>query len=158
MKILLIEVGRTTSAALGGLIDEYLKRCSRFLPMEVEIIPELKNTRSLSIETQKQREGESILERLRPGDRVILLDEHGTERTSVQFASYLQGLTLSGGNSRTVFVIGGPYGFSKEVKQRANEMLSLSRMTFSHQMIRLLFVEQYYRALTIIHHLPYHHE
>lgn len=158
MKVILIEVGRTTSAPLVALIDDYLKRCQRFMPLEVVVVPELKNTRSLSIDQQKEREGESILSRLTPADRVVLLDEHGTEFSSIKFANYLQKASGGSGNGRLVFVIGGPYGFSHAVYERAKERISLSKMTFSHQMIRLLFVEQYYRALTIIHHLPYHHE
>lgn len=158
MKIVLIEVGRTTSASLAGLIDEYLKRCNRFMPLEVVVIPELKNTRSLTIEQQKEREGQAILACLRPSDRVVLLDERGKEMTSLQFADYLQGIMSVSGAGRLVFVIGGPYGFAPAVYERVKERLSISKMTFSHQMIRLLFVEQYYRALTIIHHLPYHHE
>lgn len=158
MKIVLIEVGRTTSSSLAELTDTYLKRSNRFLPLEVVVIPELKNTRALTVEQQKEREGKAILALLRQTDLVILLDEHGKEFTSVQFADYLQGKVSASGVGRIVFVIGGPYGFSPAVYERGKEKLSISKMTFSHQMIRLLFVEQYYRALTIIHHLPYHHE
>lgn len=158
MKIILIEVGRTTSATLESMIDEYVKRSKRFMPIEVVVIPELKNTRSLSIDQQKEREGEAILSRLQNSDRVVLLDEKGQEFTSVKFAEYLQTIASGSGAGRLVFVIGGPYGFSSAVYERGKERISLSKMTFSHQMIRLLFVEQYYRALTIIHHLPYHHE
>ncbi len=158
MRIILIEVGRTTSATLESMIDEYVKRSKRFMPIEVVVIPELKNTRSLSIDQQKEREGEAILSRLQNSDRVVLLDEKGQEFTSVKFAEYLQTIASGSGAGRLVFVIGGPYGFSPAVYERGKERISLSKMTFSHQMIRLLFVEQYYRALTIIHHLPYHHE
>lgn len=139
------------------MIDDYVGRIVHFTPLSVEVVPELKNAKSLTQEQQKTMEGKALLAKLKLGDHVVLLDEHGRQYNSLDFARYVtqkQRLT----SQRVVFVVGGPYGFSKEVYDRANDKLSLSPMTFSHQMIRLLFVEQYYRALTIINHLPYHHE
>ena len=120
------------------------------------MIPELRNTKSLSEQQQKTQEGELLLKQLQPSDTVVLLDEHGTEHRSVEFAAWL--LKKQNTARRLVFIIGGPYGFSEAVYKRANEMVSLSRMTFSHQMVRLVFTEQIYRACTIIKGEPYHHE
>ena len=156
-KTVLLVVGKTVSAQLQTMIDDYVGRIVHFTPFSVEVLPELKNAKSLTQEQQKTMEGKALLARLKPGDHVVLLDEHGRQYSSLVFARYVtQKQSLS--SQRVVFVVGGPYGFSKEVYDRANDKLSLSPMTFSHQMIRLLFVEQYYRALTIINHLPYHHE
>ena len=139
------------------MIDDYVGRIVHFTPFSVEVVPELKNAKSLTQEQQKTMEGKALLAKLKPADHVVLLDEHGRQYSSLDFARYVtQRQSLS--SQRVVFVVGGPYGFSKEVYDRADDKLSLSPMTFSHQMIRLLFVEQYYRALTIINHLPYHHE
>ena len=126
------------------------------MPFAVTVIPELKNTKALTEQQQKEREGEMILQRLAPNDTLVLLDERGTELRSTEFATWLEKKQLSA--RKLVFVIGGPYGFSQQVYSRANEMLSLSRMTFSHQMVRLVFTEQLYRACTIIKGEPYHHE
>lgn len=126
------------------------------MPLEVEVIPELKNTKNISENQQKQKEGSLLLKRLQPSDTLVLLDEHGTEFRSLNFASWLQNKKNT--VRRLVFAIGGPYGFDQEVHQRANEKISLSRMTFSHQMVRLVFTEQLYRACTIINGEPYHHE
>ncbi|PVX49228.1 23S rRNA (pseudouridine1915-N3)-methyltransferase [Hallella colorans] len=126
------------------------------MPLEVEVIPELKNTKNISENQQKQKEGSLLLKRLQPSDTLVLLDEHGTEFRSLNFASWLQNKKNT--VRRLVFAIGGPYGFDQEVYQRANEKISLSRMTFSHQMVRLVFTEQLYRACTIINGEPYHHE
>ncbi len=157
MKALLIVVGKTQDKRLAALIDDYRNRIARYLPFELEVQPELRNTRGLSFDQQKEREGAGLLERLQTGDWVVLLDERGREWRSVDFARLLD-KRLQGSGRRLVFVIGGPYGFSDAVYRRANEFLSLSQMTFSHQMIRLLFFEQLYRALTILHGEPYHHE
>ncbi len=157
MKTLLLVVGRTTDARLDALIEEYVSRIKHYVPFEVQVIPELKNTKALSLDQQKVREGSAILKQFAAGDCVVLLDESGREFRSVDFASYLTQKQLSG-IKRLVFVVGGPYGFSPEVYGVARERVSLSRMTFSHQMIRLLFVEQIYRAMTIIKGEPYHHE
>lgn len=126
------------------------------MPLEVEVIPELKNTKNISENQQRQKEGSLLLKRLQPSDTLVLLDEHGTEFRSLNFASWLQNKKNT--VRRLVFAIGGPYGFDQEVYQRANEKISLSRMTFSHQMVRLVFTEQLYRACTIINGEPYHHE
>ena len=126
------------------------------MPFSITVIPELKNTKSLSFQQQKEREGELILAKLQSSDHVVLLDEHGNDFRSVEFARWIEQKNAS--VRRLVFVIGGPYGFSEAVYSRANEKISLSKMTFSHQMVRLVFVEQIYRACTIIKGEPYHHE
>ncbi len=126
------------------------------MPFSITTVPELKNTKNLSEEQQKQKEGELIMKEIQPTDTVVLLDEHGSELTSVQYADWLTRKQNTA--RRLVFVIGGPYGFSQEVYTRANDKISLSRMTFSHQMVRLIFTEQLYRACTIIKGEPYHHE
>ena len=137
-------------------INDYVERGNHYMPFELMTIPELKNTKNLSEDQQKQAEGELILKMLQPSDTVVLLDEHGKEYRSVEFARWLEQKRNTA--RRLVFVIGGPYGFSPAVYARANEQLSLSKMTFSHQMIRLTFTEQVYRACTIIKGEPYHHE
>ena len=156
MKAELIMVGKTTDKHISAGIDEYVERILHYLPFSITVIPELKNTRSLSEEQQKGREGELILQRVQAGDLLVLLDEHGKEFRSIEFADWLQRKQST--VRRLIFVIGGPYGFSNAVYERANEKVSLSRMTFSHQLVRLLFVEQLYRACTIIKGEPYHHE
>ena len=157
MKATLIVVGKTVSRELTLLIYDYSSRLTHYLPFDIITIPELKNTKSLSAEQQKTAEGELILKQLQGGDYVVLLDEHGAERRSVDFAAWVEKRhqTVS---KRLVFIIGGPYGFSPAVYDKAHEKISLSKMTFSHQMIRLIFVEQLYRAMTIIKNEPYHHE
>lgn len=157
MKIQFVVVGKTTGKALCSLIDEYVARLGHYTPFEIEEIPALKNTSALTEAVQKEREGELILKRLREGDHLILLDEGGKEYRSVEFADRLQRLQVAGVR-RVVFVVGGPYGFSAAVYSAAREKISLSRMTFSHQMVRLIFVEQCYRAMTILRGEPYHHE
>ncbi len=156
MKIELILVGKTTDANFIAGINEYVGRLSHYATFSVTVIPALKNTKSLSQEQQKQSEGELILQQIQKGDTVVLLDEHGKERTSMEMASWLEKKQQV--SKRLVFVIGGPYGFSKAVYDRCDEMVSLSKMTFSHQMVRLIFVEQLYRAFTIIKGENYHHE
>ena len=156
MKTLLILVGKTTDKHFQASISDYVDRISHYMPFELVTIPELKNTRSLTEEQQKTAEGELILKQIQPGDTVVLLDERGKELRSVELARWLEQKRNTA--RRLLFVIGGPYGFSPAVYQRANEQLSLSRMTFSHQMIRLVFTEQIYRACTIIKGEPYHHE
>ena len=158
MKIALLTVGKTTDKHFSAAIDDYRKRTKRYVPFSIEIIPDIKNTKSLSAEQQKEKEGECILRAIQPGDVVILLDEHGQEMRSVEFAAYLNLKMSNATGKRLLFVIGGPYGFSKSVYHAAHEKVSLSKMTFSHQMIRLLFIEQLYRALSILHGSPYHHE
>ena len=156
MKTELIVVGKTTSKHISACIDDYAERIGHYMPFTISVIPELKNTKALTEQQQKEREGEMILQRVSAADALILLDEHGTEHRSIEFATWLQKKQLSA--RRLVFVVGGPYGFSQQVYNRANEMISLSRMTFSHQMVRLVFTEQLYRACTIIKGEPYHHE
>ena len=157
MKVNLILVGKTTSKMFQSIIEDYSERVKHYTPFEVTVIPELKNTKSLSQEQQKQMEGEQILRQLQESDHVVLLDEHGQELRSIEFATWIskkqQAVSL-----RLVFVIGGPYGFSPTIYQRANEKLSLSKMTFSHQMVRMIFIEQLYRAFTILKGEQYHHE
>lgn len=157
MKTVFVVVGKTTSRPLDALIGDYTERIAHFIPFDIDVVPDIKGSKSLSQESQKEKEGTALLSRFRQGDYVVLLDEHGREMRSVELASFLSA-RLSATTRRLVFVVGGPYGFSPQVTARADEKLSLSRMTFSHQMIRLLFVEQLYRALTIRAGLPYHHE
>lgn len=156
MKITLLVVGKTTDSHIEALIQEYQKRLSHYLPFTLQVIPELKNTKALTSEQQKQAEGDLILRTITPATDLILLDEHGKEYRSIEFADYIQKRMSSGRD--VVFVVGGPYGFSEAVYQRANGKISLSKMTFSHQMVRLFFVEQIYRAMTILRGEPYHHE
>ena len=156
MKTQLILVGKTTNKHLATVIDDYVGRIGHYMPFSVVVVPELKNTKALSEEQQKEREGELILQKIKPTDTLVLLDERGSELGSVAFSQWLQRKQSSARN--LVFVIGGPYGFSQAVYDRSNEKISLSQMTFSHQMIRLVFTEQLYRACTIIKGEPYHHE
>lgn len=157
MKIILLVVGKTNELSFKNAISDYQKRLKFYIPFEIKEIPELKNTKNLPKEVQKQKEGELILKSLTDNDDVILLDDKGKEYTSMQFASHLE-KKMTMGNKQLIFIVGGPYGFSPEVYHRANEKISLSLMTFSHQMIRLIFTEQLYRAMTILHGDPYHHE
>lgn len=156
MKATLLLVGKTTDMHLSALIDEYVHRLVHYIPFSVMVLPELKQTKHLSVDQQKQQEGEMILRAIPSSADMILLDERGKMYSSMEFADYMQRRMSSGKD--VVFVIGGPYGFSEAVYHRAAGMVSLSRMTFSHQMIRLLMVEQVYRAMTILHGEPYHHE
>ena len=157
MKTTLLMVGKTVDRHFSALMNDYVERTKHYLSFEVEVIPDLKNNKSLSEDVQKEKEGDMILKALQPGDCVVLLDENGKEMRSMEFAQYMRHKmnTLS---KRLVFVIGGPYGFSEKVYQAATEKMSLSRMTFSHQMVRLIFVEQLYRAMSILAGSPYHHE
>lgn len=156
MRISLLMVGKTTDPRLVSLIDDYRQRLSHYVPFELVVIPDIKNAKALSQEQIKRAEGEAILRFLPPSMDVFLLDEHGREFRSIEFADFLQKKMSTGKD--LVLVIGGAYGFSKEVYARANGKLSLSQMTFSHQMIRLMAIEQIYRAMTILRGEPYHHE
>lgn len=156
MKTTLILVGKTNGKLFNEGIDDYAKRIGHYTPFAVKVLPELKSTKSLSESQQKDKEGKMILKTISPSDFVVLLDEHGTEYRSMEFAKWVE--KRRNGGSDLVFVIGGPYGFSPDVYNRADALISLSRMTFSHQMVRLIFVEQLYRACTIIKGEPYHHE
>jgi 23S rRNA (pseudouridine1915-N3)-methyltransferase len=155
--IRLLTIGKTDSKQLEELITIYEKRLSHYVKFEFDIIPDIKNSKNLSEEQQKQKEGESILKKITPSDFLILLDEKGKQFTSVEFSNLLQ-KRMNSGIKNLVFVIGGPYGFSNEVYLRANSKISLSKMTFSHQMVRLFVVEQIYRAFTILKNEPYHHD
>lgn len=157
MRATLILVGKTVNKHFVELIDDYAGRVNHYIGFDITVIPELKNTKNLSTEQQKQQEGELILKQLQGGDHVVLLDEHGKEMRSVELSAYME-QKMQTVSKRLVFVIGGPYGFSQDVYARANEKMSLSKMTFSHQMVRLIFVEQLYRAMTIMRGEPYHHE
>ncbi|MEB2782923.1 23S rRNA (pseudouridine(1915)-N(3))-methyltransferase RlmH [Algoriphagus sp. C2-6-M1] len=157
MQIKLIAIGKTDNKAIISLIDEYAKRLNFYIKFDFEILPDLKNTKSLSEILQKEKEGELILKKLIPSDDLILLDERGKSYSSVDFSEFLQ-KKMNTGLKQLIFVIGGPYGFSEEVYARANGKLSISKMTFSHQMIRPFFIEQLYRGFTILRKEPYHHE
>lgn len=157
MKISLVVIGKTDEAYLQKGIEIFLNRIPHYLPLELKVIPDLKNSKNLSPEQQKEKEGEMILQQFSPSDEVILLDERGTSYSSPAFAQFLE-KKMASGIKRMIFVIGGPYGFSDSVYTRSNSSLSLSKMTFSHQMVRLIFAEQLYRALTILRGEPYHHE
>lgn len=157
MKITLLVVGKTNQSFVQEGISEFEKRLKFYIPFEMEIIPDSKNTRNLSFDQIKEKEGKQIQETLQPGDYIVLLDEKGKEFTSLQFADYIEKKTHTV-PKRLVFIIGGAYGFSKEIYALASEKIALSKMTFSHQMIRLIFIEQLYRAMTILRNEPYHHE
>ncbi|MEL7586783.1 MAG: 23S rRNA (pseudouridine(1915)-N(3))-methyltransferase RlmH [Prolixibacteraceae bacterium] len=157
MKVKLIVVGKTDKTYLQEGISIYHERISHYLPFEYRIIPDIKNTRRLPEEIQKEKEGELLLSQINPTDEIILLDERGKEFKSPEFARFLEKKMLDG-TKTLVFIIGGPYGFSKKLVDAATSKISLSRMTFSHQMVRLIFSEQLYRALTILKGEPYHHE
>lgn len=156
MKTKLLVVGKTNDKNITKGIDDYVGRVKHYMPFDIEVIPELKNTKSLTQSNQKEMEAEQILKRLQPSDTVVLLDEHGKEYRSIEFAKWIEKQQQTARS--LVFIIGGPYGFADSVYERSDAKLSLSKMTFSHQMIRLLFVEQIYRACTIIKDEPYHHE
>ena len=154
---MLTVVGKTTDKHFDAGIQEYVSRINHYVPFFMEVIPELKSTKSLSEGQQKDMEAALIRKTLQQGDCVILLDESGEERRSVDFAKWMEKKMVRGFR-RIVFIVGGPYGFSDEIYALADEKISLSKMTFSHQMIRLIFTEQVYRAMTIINNEPYHHE
>lgn len=157
MKTILLVVGRTVEQHYITAINDYIERTKRYISFDMEVIPELKNTKSLTEEQQKEKEGELICKFLQSGDVVVLLDENGKDFRSVEFASWME-KKMANVNKRLIFIIGGPYGFSPKVYQTAHEKISMSKMTFSHQMIRLIFTEQLYRAMNILHGGPYHHE
>ena len=157
MRIKLIAIGKTDNKQLINLIDNYTKRLGFYIKFSFDIIPDIKKAKNLTEAQQKDKEGILILNHVNSSDVLVLLDEKGKEFTSVSFSKHLQ-KHMNSGIKQLVFVIGGPYCFSKEVYQRANEKLALAKMTFSHQMIRLFMVEQIYRAFTILKNEPYHHE
>ena len=157
MNIKLIAIGKTDNKPLQTLIDDYTKRLSFYIKFDLEIIPDIKNVKNLSESQQKEKEGELILSKVAPTDQLILLDENGSTFSSIKFADYLQ-KKMNSGVKTLVFVIGGPYGFSEEVYKKSQGKVSLSEMTFSHQMVRLFFIEQLYRGFTILRNEPYHHQ
>lgn len=157
MKIQILVIGKTNADFISSGTEQYLSRLKHYMPVELRVLQDVKNTRKMTEEQQKLAEGELFIAQLQPGDFVILLDERGKELTSREFAQFIdkKSSTLS---RNLIFVIGGPYGFSKAMYDRADDKLSLSRMTFSHEMVRLFFVEQIYRAMTILRGEPYHHD
>lgn len=157
MKIKLLVIGKTDDRNLNELIAVYQRRLQHYISFQLEIIPDLKNSKNLSQLQQKEKEGNLILSKIQSTDQLILLDEKGKEYRSLEFANYLQ-KKMNSGIKQLVFVIGGPYGFSEAVYKKAMGKLSFSKMTFSHQMIRLFVVEQIYRGFTILRNEPYHHE
>lgn len=158
MKISLYIIGKTTASYLREGIDIYIKRLSHYVPFEIKQMPDVKTTKGMAESSQKEKEGEIFLEQIRRGDHVILLDERGKEMTSREFASFIDRRMALAGAGNIIFVIGGPYGFSDAMYRRADALLSFSKMTFSHEMIRLIFTEQLYRAMTILRNEPYHHD
>lgn len=157
MKIVLAAVGKTTAQYLRTGIDMYLDRLKHYIPVQICIIPDIKTTKTISESVQKERECTALLQMLQPGDKLILLDERGKRLTSRQFSESIE-KHMTSGCKRVVYAVGGPYGFSNEVYARADGKLSLSDMTFPHEMVRLFFVEQLYRAMTIMRNEPYHHD
>jgi len=157
MKIKLLVIGKTDNKNLIELISDYKKRLKFYISFEMEVIPDIKNVKNLSESQQKEREGDLILSKIKSTDILVLLDEKGKELTSIQFSNYFQ-KKMNAGVKQLVFVIGGPYGFSESVYKKANDILSFSKMTFSHQMFRLFVTEQIYRAFTILRNEPYHHK
>lgn len=157
MDIVLLTIGKTGTNYLRTGLDDYCKRLKRYVPFSIRCLPDLKNTRKLSEPQQKEAEGRLIIASLSQSDLVILLDERGKMYTSIEFSDFINSAMVSG-RKRLVFVVGGPYGFSQEVYDRADGKLSLSKMTFSHEMVRLFFTEQIFRAMTILRGEPYHHE
>lgn len=156
MKSELIVIGKTVDKHIIACIEDYNKRISHYMSFGITTIPNIKDTKNMSEDVQKEKEGEMILKMIQPSDYVVLLDEYGKSFRSIEFAEWIEQKQIHA--RKLIFVIGGPYGFSPKVYERANEKLSLSKMTFSHQMIRLIFIEQIYRACTIIKGEPYHHE
>ncbi len=157
MNIKLLAIGKTDNKALQQLIDEYSKRLGFYVNFDLEIIPDIKNVKNLSENQQKEKEGELILAKITATDQLILLDENGKQTSSVGFSAFLQ-KKMNSGIKTLVLVIGGPYGFSEKVYQAASGKISLSLMTFSHQMVRLFIIEQLYRGFTILRNEPYHHQ
>jgi len=157
MTIKLLAVGKTDDKDLQKLIDQYVKRLKHYCKFKIEIIRDIKKSKKMDENLQKQKEGELILAKTQVSDILVLLDENGKNFSSVGFSTWLQ-KQMNTGMKQLIFVIGGPYGFSDEVYQRANQKISLSKMTFSHQMVRLFFTEQIYRAFTILKNEPYHHQ
>lgn len=157
MKITLLVIGKTTTASIASGINDYAARVNRYIPFDIQTLPDARASKSMTEAKQKEAEGKLILGALKPGDRLVLLDERGQELTSRQFSEMIERRAQTVAK-RLVFAVGGPYGFSEEVYARADEKLSLSKMTFPHELVRLFFVEQLYRAQTISRGEPYHHD
>ena len=157
MKVVLVVIGKTDETYLRTGIEKYENRLKHYLPYEMKVIPDLKKTKNLSSQQQKHLEGQLIMQVLQAGDFVVLLDEKGKDYSSVDFSKMIEKRMVAG-LKRLVFIVGGPYGFSDDVYAKANSKISLSKMTYSHQMVRLIFAEQLYRAMTILKNEPYHHE
>ena len=157
MKIKLLTIGKTDNAALAQLIKTYEARLKHYIQFSIEIIPDVKNTKNFSEEIQKEKEGDLILSKISSTDRMVLLDENGTSFDSMEFSKFLQ-KQMNSGIKQLVFVIGGPYGFSEKIYKKSQGKISLSKMTFSHQMVRLFAIEQFYRGFTILKNEPYHHQ
>ncbi|MDR0333447.1 MAG: 23S rRNA (pseudouridine(1915)-N(3))-methyltransferase RlmH [Dysgonamonadaceae bacterium] len=157
MKIVLLSVGKTDQDSIAQLIDTYRKRVNFYISFEVEIVPDAKNTKKLSEKEQKIQEGNNLKKILQSSDYVVLLDDKGKQFSSIEFSQFIEKKTHSV-PKRLIFIVGGPYGFSEEIYALANEKISLSKMTFTHQMVRFVFVEQLYRAMTILNNELYHHE
>lgn len=157
MKVILLSVGKTDHPLLSQIIEDYRRRVFHYIPFEMKNVPDPKNRKNLSEKEQKTEEAALLLKTLQPSDQVVLLDDKGKQFRSVEFARYMERKSYSVPR-QLVFVVGGPYGFAPEMYDRANDTISLSKMTFTHQMVRLVFTEQLYRAMTIIHNEPYHHE
>jgi 23S rRNA (pseudouridine1915-N3)-methyltransferase len=157
MKICLLVIGKTDETYLQHGMELFLKRIPHYIPFELKVIPDVRNSKNMSEDQQKEKEGELILQHISTSDELFLLDEKGFEFSSVEFARFLEKKMIAG-NKRLFFVIGGPYGFSGSVYSKASGKVSLSKMTFSHQMVRLIFLEQLYRAMTILKGEPYHHQ
>jgi 23S rRNA (pseudouridine1915-N3)-methyltransferase len=157
MKIKLLSIGKTDDSALEALIQKYESRLKHYIQFSIEIISDLKNTKHLSQQIQKEKEGNLILSKISSSDRLIILDEKGTSYNSLEFSKFLQ-KQMNSGIKQLVFVVGGPYGFSKNIYNKAQGKVSLSKMTFSHQMVRLFAIEQIYRGFTILKNEPYHHQ
>lgn len=157
VKVLILFIGKTDKEYIKKGIEDYAHRLNFYLPVEIKIIPDVKKAGNLSEEQQKEKEGRLILELISPGDHMVLLDEKGKEFSSLEFSKWMEKKMIAG-TRQLIFVVGGPYGFSRAVSERADFSLSLSKMTFSHQMVRMIFVEQLYRSMTILRNEPYHHE
>lgn len=155
MRITLIENGKTRDSFIKEGVEQFRKRVVRYVPFQIETIPDLKNTRTKTMKEVQEEEGTLLLKRIKPGDFLVLLDERGAQHDSIAFAEYLN--SLAGSVNHLIFVIGGPYGFSEKVYGRADARISLSNLTFSHQLVRVIFMEQLYRAFTILKGEPYHH-
>ncbi len=156
VKVLVLFLGKTDKSYIKEGIEDYVNRISHYLPFEVKVIPDLKKSNNLKADVQKEKEGQLILGQINKGDQLVLLDERGSEFSSVEFSKWLEKQMISSVR-QIVFVIGGPYGFSDSVYRRADYRISLSKLTFSHQIVRMIFVEQLYRAMTILNNEPYHH-